>query len=88
MNPSAAHYLLLRRLRQQVRHHNGFGLVYLFSDYPLADRWLCSELEAHVRARSCCMSILVPAQATEAPSAVLQPLLAPGPHQQEHAWNG
>ena len=44
-------------------------MVYLFSDYTLANQWLIAELEAHV---------LTPASATEAPAALLQPVLASG----------
>ena len=38
MNPSLAHYQLLRRLRQQLRHHSRMDVVYLFSDYELANQ--------------------------------------------------
>ena len=76
MNPSLAHFQLLRRLRQQLRHHSGVGVVYLFSDYALANQWLAAELDAHLRAKSLCLRMLRPAGATEAPSKVLAPLLA------------
>ena len=70
MNPSPAHEQLLRRLRQQLHYHNGgASVVYLFSDYTLANQWLMAELDAHV---------LTPASATEAPAALLQPVLASG----------
>ena len=77
MNPSLAHYQLLRRLRQQLRHHSRLDVVYLFSDYQLANQWLVSELDAHLRARSMRLKVLRPASANDLPTAVLEPLLSP-----------
>lgn len=76
MNPSAAHVRLLRRLRQHLRHHSGAGVVYLFSDYPLANQWLSAELDAHLRARSRRLQVLRPVSADAAPADILAPLLA------------
>ena len=77
MNPGLAHYQLLRRLRQQLRHHSHMDVVYLFSDYELANHWLVSELDAHLRARSMRLQVLRPASAGDLPTAVLEPLLSP-----------
>ena len=49
MTASLAHFQLLRRLRQLLRHQaDNACLVYLWSDQPLANRWLQAELDAHV----------------------------------------
>ena len=77
MNPTLAHFQLLRRLRQQLRHSAGLGVVYLFSDYALASQWLLTELDAHLRSKSQRLQVLKPVEPTDAPSLVLQPLLAP-----------
>ena len=76
MNPGLAHYQLLRRLRQDLRHRGDFGLIYLFSDYPLANQWLARELDAHLRARSLCLQLLQPSNAALNPRDVVQPLLS------------
>ena len=79
MNPSLAHYQLLRRLRQQVRHHSGgASVIYLFSDYALANQWLTKELDAHLLARTMRLHILTPASAEQPPAALLQPILSSG----------
>ncbi|MDQ3060324.1 MAG: tetratricopeptide repeat protein [Pseudomonadota bacterium] len=79
MNPSPAHEQLLRRLRQQLHYHNGgASVVYLFSDYTLANQWLMAELDAHLQTKSMRLDILTPVSATEAPVALLQPILASG----------
>ena len=77
MNPSLAHFQLLRRLRQQLRHHSRMSVVYLFSDYELANQWLISELDAHLRARSMRLQVLRPASSSDLTTAVLEPLLSP-----------
>ena len=77
MNPGLAHVQLLRRLRQQLRHHSRMSLVYLFSDYELANQWLVSELDAHLRARSMRLQVLRPAAPSDLTTAVLDPLLSP-----------
>ena len=77
MNASLAHYQLLRRLRQQLRHHSHMDVVYLFSDYELANQWLASELDAHLRARSMRLKVLRPASAGDLTTAVLESLLSP-----------
>ena len=77
MNPSLAHFQLLRRLQQQLRHHSRMSVVYLFSDYELANQWLISELDAHLRARSMRLQVLRPASSSDLTTAVLDPLLSP-----------
>ena len=77
MNPGLAHVQLLRRLRQQLRHHSRMSVVYLFSDYELANQWLVSELDAHLRARSMRLQVLRPASAGDLTTAVLEPLFSP-----------
>jgi tetratricopeptide (TPR) repeat protein len=76
MSAVAAHYMLLRRLRQLLQHRSGYGVVYLFSDYPLANQWLQAELDAHLRMRSMCLQHVAPSDAAMSPSEVLQPLLS------------
>ena len=77
MNPGAEHRLLLRRLRQQLRHHGGAGVVYLFSDYALANQWLAAELDAHLRAHARRLLQLEPSAPGLAPADLLALLLAP-----------
>ncbi len=76
MNPSLAHFQLLRRLRQQLHLQGGVRLIYLFSDYPLAHQWLQGELDAHLRMRSLHLLALQPGAATDQTSTLIQPLLA------------
>jgi tetratricopeptide (TPR) repeat protein len=38
--PRNEHVNLLRRIVQHFTHHSGAGIVYLFSDYSLANHWL------------------------------------------------
>ena len=86
MRATAAHYLLLRRLRQHLQHRSGFGLIYLFSDHALATQWLHAELDAHLRARGQCLQTLAPASATEPPAQLLQALLASGASARMPFW--
>jgi tetratricopeptide (TPR) repeat protein len=89
MNPSPEHLELLRRLRQQLHHHNGgASVVYLFSDYTLANQWLVAELDTHLRANSMRLEVLTSASASELPAALLQPVLASGDQEMagRHYW--
>ena len=92
MTASLAHFQLLRRLRQLLRHQaDNSNLVYLWSDQPLANQWLQAELDAHLRTRSLHLQALLPSQlASEAKPpqslqallpCVLQTLLATRPQQ-------
>ena len=76
VNPSLAHFQLLRRLRQQLRHRDGIGVVYLFSDHELANQWLVQEIDAHLRARTQRLTVLGAAAPTDAVATVLSPVFS------------
>jgi len=65
---------VLRRLLQHIEHYSGAGIVYLFSDYPLASHWLLEELGQRLHN----IRIVAVSNAHEHASWLTDPLFEPG----------